>query len=328
MGRWHASELRRAGGALVAVTDLDQAAATQLAATEASARAFPDLETLLATARPDAVHVCTPTESHASIVESALDHRTHVLVEKPLAEDAATTERLLAEAERRELYLCPVHQYLFQSGMERARRALPRLGRLVQVEVTACSAGGLFAPGTPLDRVAADILPHALAVLQSLLPAGVDALEWTALHPREGELRAAAEQMGAAINICVSMNGRPTRNELRAIGERGTVHIDFFHGYAVVQGGSVSRARKLAEPFASSGSRIAAAAVNLGRRTLRWEPAYPGLRTLIERFYDSVRSGGPPPLAFRDTLAVAKARDRLLEITARDARRRREPSAG
>jgi predicted dehydrogenase len=328
MGRWHARELRKAGGALVAVTDLDEAAAGRLAASAASARAFPDFETLLATARPDAVHVCTPTESHASIIESALDHDAHVLVEKPLAQDAATTKRLLAAAERSELYLCPVHQYLFQPGMERARRALPRIGRLVQVDVTACSAGGLFAPETPLDRVAADILPHALAVLQSLLSGGVADLEWTATRPREGELRAAAEHMAAGINVCVSMTGRPTRNELRAIGERGTIHIDFFHGYAVVQAGGVSRAHKLAEPFASSGSKITAAAVNLGQRTLRWEPAYPGLRTLIERFYDSVLRGGPPPLASRDTLSVAEARDRLLALIALDARKRTEPSAG
>lgn len=332
MGRWHARELLKAGGELVGVADPDAPAAASLAGTvgtAGTAGVFRDVDDLLEQACPDAVHVCTPTDSHESIVERALAAGSHVLVEKPLASDAATTKRLLESFARRGLLLCPVHQYLFQPGTARARRRLPGLGPLVQVEATACSAGGLFARGVALDEVAADILPHALAVLQVLVPGGVEHLDWRVLHPRDGELRALAGSTGTGVSICVSMNGRPTRNELRAIGEGGTVHIDFFHGYAVVQrGAGVSRARKVAHPFSSGGRRIASAGLNLGYRAARREPAYPGLRELITRFYGAVRTGGPPPIPSGDTLAVAAARDRLLELVGHPSPGRSETAPG
>jgi hypothetical protein len=109
------------------------------------------------------------------------------------------------------------------------------------------------------------------------------------------------------------MSGRPTRNEMRLVARGGTIHLDFFHGFAFVEPGRSSRAHKIAHPFSLSALRTGSAAANLARRALRREPAYPGLRELIGRFYGAVRTGGPSPIGPGDALAVARARDRLLE---------------
>ena len=114
-----------------------------------------------------------------------------------------------------------------------------------------------------------------------------------------------------SVEILVSLGGRPTRNELRLIGEHGTVFIDFFHGFAVVEGDTVSRAHKIAHPFLEAGATAGAAAVNLANRALRSQPAYPGLRELLTATYAAIRDGGPPPVTPGETLAVARARDRL-----------------
>jgi predicted dehydrogenase len=141
MGRWHAAELSRAGGVVVAVADRDAGAAATLARSHPGAGAFAEASAMLRDASPEVVHVCTPTASHVELTGRCLEAGAHVLVEKPLAPDAAATEALLEHAERSGLAACPVHQYPFQPGATRARRDLPRLGRLVLVEATACSAG-------------------------------------------------------------------------------------------------------------------------------------------------------------------------------------------
>ncbi len=307
MGPWHARELQRAGGTLVGVVDADPAAAQRLGAPLATST----LDELLSHA-PDAVHVCTPLPSHVEIVERCLEAGAHVLCEKPLAQDAAATERLLAAAGERGRLLCPTHQYLFQPGVQRVAGALAGLGPVLHVDTVACSAGGEGRPVGELDDVAAEIVPHPLAVLERLLPGGVGGIEWQRHLARSGELRATATAGVATVALLVSLAGRPTRNELRLVAARGTAHVDFFHGFAVIEGPAVSRARKLVHPFALAGSMAAAAATNLALRARRAQPAYVGLRELIERLYAAIGSRGPAPVAPGETLAVARARDALL----------------
>jgi predicted dehydrogenase len=312
MGRWHARELARAGGSVVAVVDPDPQAAAALAG-ERAAR-FPTLTELLDATPIDVVHVCAPTEQHEALVGEALAAGVHVLVEKPLAPDAEATRRLLGTAREAGRLLCPVHQYLFQPGALRAPQALARIGPLVQVDAIACSAGGGGEEGAALDRIALDITPHALAVLQRLLPGGLSEASWSVDRPRPGELRAQGRAGGTGLSIAVSMSGRPPRNELRAVGEGGTLELDFFHGFAHLERGGASRRYKAVRPFARSLGSATAAAANLGRRAARREPAYPGLRTLIERFYEAARTGSEGPISADDTIAVARARDALAAL--------------
>jgi predicted dehydrogenase len=305
MGRWHARELVRAGGTLAGVMDRSADAARAISAEPALAT--DDLAELLAL-RPEVVHVCTPLDAHAEQIEAALAAGAHVLCEKPLTVDTAETERLLGRAASAGRMLVPVHQYLFQPGFERALAALPRIVPLLHADTIACSAGG--EGHEDLDAVVAEILPHPLAVLERLLPDGLASLEWRADRPRAGELRATSASPSAG--ILVSLGGRPTRNELRLIGARGTVHVDFFHGFAVVEGDAVSRTRKITHPFVEAGATAGAAALNLAARAVRGQPAYPGLRELIAATYAAVRGGGPPPVSAAETVAVARARDTLV----------------
>ncbi|MEW6271610.1 MAG: Gfo/Idh/MocA family oxidoreductase [Thermodesulfobacteriota bacterium] len=60
------------------------------------ALATTDADAVLADPAVDAVDVCTPTASHAELVERALERGKQVLCETPLAGDAATARRLAA----------------------------------------------------------------------------------------------------------------------------------------------------------------------------------------------------------------------------------------
>ena len=59
------------------------------------------IEEALADASIDAVDICLPTHLHAPVTLDALRAGKHVLVEKPMALDAASAREMAAEAERR-----------------------------------------------------------------------------------------------------------------------------------------------------------------------------------------------------------------------------------
>lgn len=315
MGRWHAHALVRAGGSVAAVVDPDSGAADRLAAAHGSPPRFQSLTEALEAGQLDVVHVCTPTESHSALVLESLAGGADVLVEKPLATDLDATEELVEHARTAGRLLCPVHQYLYQPGFRQLERSAASLGPWRHIEATMCSAGAEGRPAEA-DAIAAEILPHPLASLERALPGGLAGLGWSAARLAGGELRASGTAGETTVSICVSMGGRPTRNELRLIGSQGTIELDHFHGYAFVERGRPSRAGKALRPFSLSGRRAAAAAVNLSGRARRKEPAYPGLRSLIESFYEAARTRGEPPISFEETLAVATARAELVALSA------------
>lgn len=312
MGRWHAHAARRVGARVLAVVDVQPERAHQLARRCPDARLLTDLDALAGMAI-EIVHICTPLASHAALAGAAIERGLHALVEKPLTASADEAGALYAAADSAGILLCPVHQVAFQDGVERAIGALEALGAVCQISFTICSAGGAGRSPAELDQVVTEILPHPFSLLLRLWPAvPLDAETWQIEHPRPGELLLSGAHAGAVLSAFVSMTARPTRFELVVRCERGTIQLDLFHGYAVVEAGGVSRLRKIVQPFVGSGRVFGAAALNLCRRTMRREPAYPGLRTLVARFYDSVRSGGPPPVIPADAMHVARACDTLI----------------
>lgn len=306
MGRWHADAIGRAGGVVAAVVDATPGRAAQLAGRSA-ARAAVSLTEVLPDV--DVVHVCTPTASHESLTREALCAGRHVLVEKPLAGDAQVTAALLDEAGRQGVLLCPVHQFPFQRGARQVFGSLERLGSLRHVDFVTCSAGAMR-PGVDADAVAFEILPHPLSLLARACPAALVS-DWAVRRSAAGEWRLTTAANGVSVSLLVSMSGRPTVNALRLIADRGTAHLDLFHGYAVVEPAAVSRLHKIAHPLALATATTVAAAGNLAVRIARREPAYPGLRPLVDAFYLAAANGGTAPIAADECLRISIAVDAI-----------------
>ena len=156
-----------------------------------------------------------------------------------------------------------------------------------------------------------DILPHPLSLFRRLVAADMASLDWQVRRPRAGEFRAFATVGTRVVSISVSTHGRPTSNSLRVVGERATASVDLYHGFVVVHGGRVSRAAKIFRPFVDATGTAAAAALNLARRVVTAEPAYPGLATLVRAFYAATKGEGAVPIPGAETLDIARARDLL-----------------
>lgn len=311
MGRWHAAAAARAGADIAAVLDARPKPATALAHTHAAA-AHTDLDRMLSDTALDMLHVCTPLDTHRDLIARALAAGLHVLAEKPLTPHAPETEALLAEARAAGRLLCPVHQFPFQRGAQATLQHRARLGTLLGFDAVFHSAGAEGRDQRSTDAVVADILPHPISLMQALLPDGAAATDWQAVRPCAGELAVAAVQREATVAIRISMSARPTVARLRLYGTGGTAHLDLFHGYVFFEPGAVSRGRKITAPFERAGRDLASAAGNIARRIVRWEPAYPGLRELVARFYEATRGDAAPPFSDTEILEAARLRDRLV----------------
>lgn len=311
MGRWHAFEAVRAGGRLVGVVDPESHRARRLADRHGGreTRTFTSLREALGEVEADAVHVCSPGGTHVELVERALEAGANVLVEKPVAPTPEATASLVDRARDAGRILCPVFQFLFQRGVRQFLTAGRPVGTVRHVDFTALSAGAV---GGDPGAVAREILPHPLSLLGRMVGEGLDGLSWRAVEPVPGEVRILAYDGGITASILISMSGRPTRNYMRVSGDRGTARFNLYHGYSVVSpAGRPSRVRKASAPFLLAGSELLAAGWNLFLRAVRLQPAYPGLRELVEAFQGAVVGDGCAPISPDELLRVARIRRRI-----------------
>jgi predicted dehydrogenase len=112
--------------------------ATALAA-EAGVPLYPDLEALLASARPDGVILATPNALHVPGALACVQAGVPALVEKPVADSLAEAERLAAAVEASNVPVLVGHHRRHSAVLEAARETIAsgRLGKLVAVTASA-----------------------------------------------------------------------------------------------------------------------------------------------------------------------------------------------
>src|SRR5258708_3696692 len=173
---FHIKAIRRIPNVeLLGVTDLD-ANRAKLTAEKFDVKVFPSLQALK-DAGATAIHVLTPPSSHTEVAIEALNLGCHVLVEKPLAEDAADCERIQALAHEKGLQVCVTHSLLYDPQVKRAIDFVKsgKLGKVISVDIFRGSnyppfEGGALPPhyrsaGYPFR----DIGIHCLYIFQAFL---------------------------------------------------------------------------------------------------------------------------------------------------------------
>ena len=323
MGQWHRAAAQRAGATVVAIAD--PARAARLAGKTVAV--FSDVAAMLDRVKPDVLHICTPTATHAALLEVAAARGVHVFVEKPMAADTAQTQALLDLAQAHGILLCPVHQYAFQTSVDTILRDRARAGVAALVDLAFFSAGAAGQPATAYPAIAADILPHPISILQRLFPGALPApADWqvTTAGPDSGadsgSYMLSTTMGGALLRISLSLTARPTCATLDYRGSTGSFAADHFHDYVLFRGGIASRRSKMTRPFSDALGHLGLAATNLAARALRRELAYPGLLALCRRFYAAVERVGvegaqSSPISAEDILAGAALRDHFRVVT-------------
>ncbi len=99
MGRSHARAYRAIDGfSLVGLCTNRAASRDDLAKEFPDTPRFDNFDAAMAKLKPDAVSICTYTETHAELALKAINAGAHVFCEKPLAETIAAAERVVAAA--------------------------------------------------------------------------------------------------------------------------------------------------------------------------------------------------------------------------------------
>jgi UDP-N-acetyl-2-amino-2-deoxyglucuronate dehydrogenase len=100
---------------------------------------FTDHHELLATVRPQVVHICTPHNEHVPVAIDSLDDGVAVLVEKPVAHTVAEAERLLAAHRAHpglKIGVCLQNRYNASVQAARALLGTGELGRVLGASAT------------------------------------------------------------------------------------------------------------------------------------------------------------------------------------------------
>ena len=120
----HDGWARLPGARLVAVADRDRDRAER-AAHPHRARAFADVEAMLARARPDVLDICVPPDGHAEAIRAGLAADVSMIVcQKPFCRDADEARAVAAEARTAGIPLAVHENFRFQPWWRAIRAAV------------------------------------------------------------------------------------------------------------------------------------------------------------------------------------------------------------
>lgn len=327
---YHLAALRNiAGVEIVGVCDLDQQAARTFATTHGIRGCYTDVEAMLQELHPDVVHILTPPGSHLGLARIALKHRAHLYIEKPLASTEADARMILELAHTAGVHVCPGHSRLFDPVfLEACRRIrVGQIGRVVSVRAEQgftyeAAARSSVIPWSYSDDwgIFENLICHPLYLACHFLrnPGKAQVVGYNVGTVREAgveEIRVLIPSESGIGEVSLSLSTAPEVNRLEIVGTRGRVTADW-------QTLTVLTTRKSGWPsslarFTSSFST----AFQLGRAGLSTLAGvvtgkvkrYQGLRTIIERFYESLQAGAAPPIAPEHGLLNVRLMDQIRE---------------
>ena len=163
---------------VVAICDLDMKRASKLAATLGDIPVVESLDKLLETMETDAVAIATPARTHYRSALTALRAGKHVLVEQPLADIRARGLEMVAEAEANGLVLMADHAHCYTPAVLKMQELVRggALGEILFVDSVRLNLG-LVKPDVDVFW---DLAPHDLAILDFVLPGGLNPAEVSA----------------------------------------------------------------------------------------------------------------------------------------------------
>ena len=202
-------------------------------------RSYATAEELVADPAIDAVFVLTNLETHREFAELAMRHKKHVLVEKPAGCSLAEIESMQRTAREHGVVCMPVHNYIYEPGVERTRHLIDhgKLGKLVSVHVLY----NIHHPEAVAARypgVIRQIMTHHAYILLYLAgePVAVSAMRATINDGsvRQENLAVATLQMqnGAIAHLHASFaaddhSGDPWTCMIKVIGTKGATRFSY-----------------------------------------------------------------------------------------------------
>ena len=311
--------------------------AKQLGERFAISQCFSELTEMLQVIAPDVVHITTPPQSHFSLARQGLKAGSHVYLEKPFALTAKDANSLIQQAISCDLRITAGHNYQFTLEMLEMRRLVQQgfLGKPVHLESfwsynlgDSVYAGSFLGSHTHWLRqlpgqLFHNLISHGIAKLAEFLDDELSEIVATA--NQSPQLRGlAAEEILDELRVMIRDGNGTTAffcfstqikglNQLRMYGPAGSLLADIITGslirnknrsYKSYLSYFVPPLKNAWEHFRSLRLNI----TNFARRRLYQDF---GMKELIERFYNSIREGGEPPIPYREIVLTARIMDEI-----------------
>jgi predicted dehydrogenase len=127
----------------------------------------------------DAVVIATPLSSHYELAKAALEHKKHVLVEKPMTRSGTEARALIELAGRNKLTLMVDHTFVYNGAVRKMKEVIDKkeIGEILYYDAVRVNLG-LFQGDI---NVVWDLAPHDLSIMDYLLekkPVAVSAVGW------------------------------------------------------------------------------------------------------------------------------------------------------
>lgn len=229
------------GSELVAVMRRDREKAQDFARRHGARRAYDHAEHLLADPEVDAVYIATPPHLHCEQTLAAARAGKHILVEKPMALNAAECDTMIAACRDAGVHLHVAYYRRFYPKFIAARKLVREnaIGEILGARLTMCamsSAGGWrVQPEISGGGHFVDVGSHRIDMLIHLLG---DVAEMSGYaenrlrhHAAENDvvlsLRMAS---GALVSAGFHFHTRPAQDALEIYGSEGTLSLDPFDG--------------------------------------------------------------------------------------------------
>jgi len=336
----HARQVQRVPGSrLVAFYDAEPLMARQMYERFEGTQAFDDLDTLLAQAKPDVVHITTPPQSHYSTGIRCLEAGCHVFMEKPFTMNTAEAQQLIDAAKAHNVKICVDHNYQFSEPAVKMR-ALVEAGYLggpaVHVESYYCYDLGdsTYAkaflsdtshwvrslPGGLIQNIISHGICRIAEHVQSENPQ-VTAIGSTSPLLRSlgetkivDELRVVVQDAQTTAYFTFSSQMRPQCQQLRVFGPRnGLMLDDDHHTLTKLDGRKYKSYLHNFMPPAVLGYQLVAGALANAKKFVTGQlNMNEGMRELIARFYQSIAHDAALPIPYREIVLTARIMDDIL----------------
>ncbi len=301
LGRFHAQKYRDIPGSeLVAVADKDAVAAQQVAS-ELGVVAVADYKDLLG--RVDAVSIVVPTPLHFGMAEVFLDQGVHVLVEKPITETIEQAQRLIDLARLRKCVLQVGHLERFNPAIQ-AAAGLITTPRFIESHRLA----PFKQRGTDVS-VVLDLMIHDIDLIQELVGKPIASIDAVGAQVFSQDIDIANARIrfegGCVVNTTASRVSLKQERKMRIFQDDAYLSID-------LQQKLLSVVSKKQPGPVDSPSQVA-----INEQSFEQGDA---LRSEIEAFLNSVRTGSAPVVSGEDGLRALATAIQITELLAQQNR--------
>lgn len=297
-------------------------------------KVYSSLKEMLENEKPDAVHINSPTQTHAELAILAMKNGCHVLVEKPFSADAKEAREMMKVAEKEGVICCVEHPLLYHPAMIQVRQWIQDgiIGDIMQVEAW---FGTDFSNniGVPFLRYNAkdswiyqlpgalfqDFMPHPLCLVMDVMGEVTDVTvrsKYNKLvpHMKTDELRLILENEKTIGTLSLSFGASPRHIFFNVFGNKNTAKVDFLNGTAILYDEAAMMPKAVSRGLL--GLKHGKIMRKVGRKNIRtaFSPKQilsQGYDTLFRLFYRSILLEEPNPVPIQHSVKTMEVMDKV-----------------